>query len=73
MLKRKIFITDDGSSSIKIPELNENYHSTHGAIQESTHIYINNGLKFINKKIINIFEIGYGTGLNALLSFLESK
>ena len=73
MLKRKIFITDDGSSSIKIPELNENYHSTHGAVQESKHIYIDNGIKYLNKKNINIFEIGYGTGLNAILSFLESQ
>ncbi len=73
MLKRKIFITDDGSTSIKIPELNENYHSTHGAIQESKHIYINNGIKYIGKKNINIFELGYGTGLNAILSFLESE
>ncbi len=72
MLKREIFITNDGSVSVKIPELNENYHSKHGAIQESQHIYINNGLKYINKKNINIFEIGYGTGLNAILTFLET-
>lgn len=74
-LNRKIFITKDGSSSIRVPELNENYHSEHGAIQESKHIYINNGLNYKIKTLpeINIFEVGFGTGLNAVLTFLEVK
>jgi tRNA U34 5-methylaminomethyl-2-thiouridine-forming methyltransferase MnmC len=74
ILKRKIILTKDGSHTIFIPELNENYHSVHGAEQESTHVFINAGLKlFTDIKKINILEIGFGTGLNALLTFYESK
>ena len=68
--------TEDGSHSLYVKELNEHYHSTHGAIQESKHVFINAGLKhvmFQNPSIISILEIGLGTGLNALLTFIESK
>ncbi len=61
-------ITEDGSSSLFIPELNEHYHSSHGAIREAVHVFIENGLKAIRKPEINIFEVGFGTGLNALLT-----
>jgi tRNA U34 5-methylaminomethyl-2-thiouridine-forming methyltransferase MnmC len=70
---RNIIETEDGSSSLYIPDLNESYHSTHGAIQESTHIYINCGLKQIDKEEIKIFEMGYGTGLNFILTYLNAK
>lgn len=73
VLKRKIILTEDGSTTIYIPELQENYHSIHGAIQESMHVFINTGLKQIDKKRISIFEMGLGTGLNCLLTFLHSK
>ena len=72
MLDREIFITEDGSSSIFIKGMNEHYHSVHGAIQESMHVYIKNGLDLCEKKMLSILEIGFGTGLNALLTFLES-
>ncbi|MFZ1808934.1 MAG: tRNA (5-methylaminomethyl-2-thiouridine)(34)-methyltransferase MnmD [Cyclobacteriaceae bacterium] len=69
--------TSDGSHTIKNIELNETYHSTHGAIQESRHIYIDQGLHyFIDRfqaKSIKILEVGFGTGLNALLTMLDER
>tara|TARA_R110001583_G_scaffold16737_3_gene68470 strand:- start:13280 stop:13978 length:699 start_codon:yes stop_codon:yes gene_type:complete len=73
MLKREIKLTEDGSHTIFIPELNEHYHSTHGAIQEAIHVYINAGLKFSDKNPIRILEIGFGTGLNTYLSLVEAE
>lgn len=68
-LKREIITTKDGSKTIYIPELNENYHSVNGAIQESMHIFIDRGLAlFKEKEEVRIFEVGFGTGLNALLT-----
>ena len=64
----EIIITEDGSSSIINKDINECYHSTSGAINESEHIYIENGLLACEKKDINTLEIGFGTGLNALLT-----
>jgi tRNA U34 5-methylaminomethyl-2-thiouridine-forming methyltransferase MnmC len=71
--KREIVITEDGSSSLFIPELNEHYHSHFGALQESKHIFIESGLAQIKKKEINILEFGFGTGLNALQTYEYSK
>jgi tRNA U34 5-methylaminomethyl-2-thiouridine-forming methyltransferase MnmC len=72
-MKREIIITDDGSTTIRIPEWDENYHSTHGAIQEAKHVFIKNGLHlFQNQDAISILEIGFGTGLNAFITFLET-
>ncbi|MCT4615035.1 MAG: tRNA (5-methylaminomethyl-2-thiouridine)(34)-methyltransferase MnmD [Marinifilaceae bacterium] len=68
MFERKLIITEDGSSSIELIDADETYHSKYGAIDESRHIYINNGLDFIEKDNIKILEFGFGTGLNALLS-----
>jgi tRNA U34 5-methylaminomethyl-2-thiouridine-forming methyltransferase MnmC len=63
--------TADGSHTLFVPELNETYHSVHGAIQESQHVFIKNGLHYFNnKETISILEIGFGTGLNALLTLL---
>lgn len=73
MLKREIKLTEDGSHTIFIPELNEHYHSTHGAIQEAIHIYISAGLKFTDRSPIRILEIGFGTGLNTYLSLVEAE
>jgi len=72
-MKIDLIITEDGSHTLSIPELNEHYHSVHGAINESKHIYIEAGLNFVikNKTNINVLEIGFGTGLNALLTFQE--
>ncbi|MCL9770074.1 tRNA (5-methylaminomethyl-2-thiouridine)(34)-methyltransferase MnmD [Flavobacterium sp. HXWNR69] len=72
-MKREIIVTNDGSTTIRIPDWDENYHSTHGAIQEAKHVFIKNGLDlFQNHKSISILEIGFGTGLNAFITFLET-
>jgi tRNA U34 5-methylaminomethyl-2-thiouridine-forming methyltransferase MnmC len=68
-MKKEFVITEDGSHTIYLPEMDEHYHSTHGAIQESMHIYINEGLLQLDKKEITILEIGFGTGLNAYLTY----
>jgi tRNA U34 5-methylaminomethyl-2-thiouridine-forming methyltransferase MnmC len=52
-----------------IEEWNESYHSLNGAIRESDHVFIEMGLSAINQKKVRIFEMGFGTGLNALLSW----
>jgi tRNA U34 5-methylaminomethyl-2-thiouridine-forming methyltransferase MnmC len=70
-VKRKIELTADGSHTLFVPELDEHYHSVNGAVQESTHIFINAGLHNYTKKQINILEIGFGTGLNAFLTLLD--
>jgi tRNA U34 5-methylaminomethyl-2-thiouridine-forming methyltransferase MnmC len=72
--KKEIFTTNDGSTTFYLPEINEYYHSHHGAIQEAKHVFLKNGLLFNDKlKEIKILEIGFGTGLNAFLTLLESK
>jgi len=74
ILTKKIFLTDDGSTSIFVPELNEQYHSKNGAIQEAYHVYIKNGLHcFEDNTAIDILEIGFGTGLNCLISSIEGQ
>jgi tRNA U34 5-methylaminomethyl-2-thiouridine-forming methyltransferase MnmC len=71
-LKREILTTSDGSTTIHLPEWNECYHSKHGAIQEAEHVFIKNGLSLFQNKSVAILEIGFGTGLNAFITFLES-
>lgn len=72
-MKREILTTKDGSTTIHIADWNESYHSRHGAIQEAKHVFIKNGLRLINKKEISIMEIGFGTGLNTFITYLEGK
>ncbi len=73
--KTKIHIetTKDGSLTLKIPQWNETYHSTHGAVSESLHVFIKAGLEYFYKKNspneIIVGEAGFGTGLNALLTY----
>ncbi|MEI6048403.1 MAG: tRNA (5-methylaminomethyl-2-thiouridine)(34)-methyltransferase MnmD [Bacteroidota bacterium] len=69
----QLITTSDGSHTIFVPELNEHYHSIHGAVQESTFIFINNGFETCSADPLNIFEVGYGTGLNALLTAMKSR
>ncbi|MEI9918861.1 MAG: tRNA (5-methylaminomethyl-2-thiouridine)(34)-methyltransferase MnmD [Bacteroidota bacterium] len=69
----KIITTSDGSHSLLNEELDETYHSKHGAVQESMHVFIKNGLEYYPKDDVNIFEVGFGTGLNALLTALSNK
>ena len=82
-MKRKIITTSDGSKTIQIEDWNEQYHSIHGAIQEANHVFIKHGLLFYYQSChpkldsdshpINILEIGFGTGLNAFLTFLKTE
>ena len=68
----EIVKTSDGSDTVFQKELGEHYHSTFGAIQESLHVFIEAGLRKINKNPVTIFEVGFGTGLNAYLTISES-
>ena len=79
MSDRILQLTGDGSHTVSIPELNVSYHSRYGAIQESRHVFIEAGLKcFLDfgsipqQQVVKVFEIGFGTGLNALLSLVEA-
>ncbi|MDH5413470.1 MAG: tRNA (5-methylaminomethyl-2-thiouridine)(34)-methyltransferase MnmD [Flavobacteriaceae bacterium] len=73
-MEREIIITSDGSTTIRLPEWNEHYHSTHGAIQESNHVFIKQGLNFLKPdQNINILELGFGTGLNCFMTYLSAK
>lgn len=72
-MKRSIIQTRDGSTTIQIDEWDECYHSRFGAIQEAQHVFIKNGLSLFENESISILEIGFGTGLNAFITFLESK
>lgn len=74
-MQRKLILTSDGSHTVSVPELNVTYHSIHGAIQESRHVFIEAGLKSLAHNEANnlrIFEVGFGTGLNALLTIIEA-
>lgn len=71
-MKRKIITTADGSKTIQIEEWDEQYHSKHGAIQEAYHVFIKHGLSLFSNTEIAILEIGFGTGLNALITTLEA-
>lgn len=75
-MDRFVKITADGSSTLYVPQWDEHYHSIHGAVQESQHVFIQNGLNaYINlsgKSNLRILEIGMGTGLNVLLSLAYS-
>ena len=72
-MKREIIKTLDGSTTIHLQEWNECYHSKHGAIQEAKHVFIKNGLSLFDKEPVRILEIGFGTGLNAFITFLEAN
>ncbi|WP_343485693.1 tRNA (5-methylaminomethyl-2-thiouridine)(34)-methyltransferase MnmD [Allomuricauda sp. d1] len=72
-MQRKIIITGDGSKTIQISDWDEQYHSKHGAVQEAYHVFIKKGLQLFNNEHISILEIGFGTGLNALITLMESK
>lgn len=72
-MRREIIQTKDGSTSILLPDWNETYHSKFGAIQEAKHVFIKNGLSLFAGKSVSILEIGFGTGLNAFITYLEAK
>lgn len=76
-MERKIVQTADGSSTIFLPELNEHYHSVHGAVREAEHVYLKMGLENLKNNFqtntFSILEMGFGTGLNALLSIFYAE
>jgi tRNA U34 5-methylaminomethyl-2-thiouridine-forming methyltransferase MnmC len=75
-MKRRLVISDDGSYTLKVEDLNEHYHSTYGALAESMHVFIKSGLYRKLEEIpchLNIFEVGFGTGLNALLTAIYTR
>lgn len=76
-MERKLIKTGDGSITIHLSEWNEQYHSKHGAVNEARHVFIKMGLAYwlglTNKRKLTILEIGFGTGLNAFITFLEAK
>ena len=65
-MKREIRVTADGSKTLFVEALDEHYHSIHGALAESKHVFIAHGLDAISKPDVSILEIGFGTGLNAM-------
>jgi tRNA U34 5-methylaminomethyl-2-thiouridine-forming methyltransferase MnmC len=73
MTERRIQLTSDGSHTIFVPELGEHYHSIHGSIAESLHVFVENGLNRTTSRDISILEMGFGTGLNTLLTCLACQ
>ena len=71
-MNRSLRITEDGSHTVYLSKLDEPFHSMHGALQESEHVFISHGFNQVNRTQIRILEIGFGTGLNALLTLRES-
>lgn len=66
-------MTEDGSHTLFSVRVGECYHSEHGAIQESEHIFIDSGWKHCHKSEPHVLEIGFGTGLNAFLTLLQAE
>ena len=77
MKNKRFLITEDGSHTLYVPELDETYHSIHGARQESEHVFIQHGLRYtvqqLNKKKPSVLEVGFGTGLNAWLTAMAAQ
>ncbi|WP_417607932.1 tRNA (5-methylaminomethyl-2-thiouridine)(34)-methyltransferase MnmD [Owenweeksia hongkongensis] len=74
-MNREIVQTNDSSSTLYVPGLEQHYHSMHGAMQESMHVFIDAGFRLFEStdKPVHILEIGFGTALNALLTYFEAK
>ncbi len=73
-MQRKIITTKDNSKTLFIPEMDETYHYIHGALTEAIHIFIHHGVdQFKNKPNVKVFEMGFGTGLNAILTYRYSS
>lgn len=72
-MEYKIITTSDGSKTIYLPHLDETYHSSHGAVQEAIHVFIKHGIQANEQHEIRVFEMGFGTGLNALLTYVEAE
>lgn len=72
-MKREIITTKDGSKTIYMPGIYEHYHSNHGALQEAIHVFIKSGWNQIQTNECNILEIGFGTGLNAIITLIAGQ
>jgi tRNA U34 5-methylaminomethyl-2-thiouridine-forming methyltransferase MnmC len=71
-MRPELRVSEDGSSTLYRADLDEHYHSFHGALQESMHVFIEAGLKKVaHKSVLNVLEVGFGTGLNALLTLIH--
>ena len=71
MYSDNIVVTKDGSCTLLHPQIKETYHSVNGAVAESLHVFIEAGLSFIYNSVspVKVLEVGFGTGLNALLAY----
>ena len=72
-MKREIIITKDGSKTLYMPAIYEHYHSNHGALQESMHVFIKSGWDEVKTNQVNILEIGFGSGLNAIITLIAGQ
>lgn len=74
-MKTELVTTGDGSNTLYVPHLNEHYHSTFGALSESLHVFIGSGFRRAADSFdeIDLLEIGFGTGLNALMTWMEAE
>lgn len=72
-MERQLIETADGSKTLFIPEMNEQYHSVKGALTESNYVFLQQGFCAHPSESLNIFEVGFGTGLNALITALEAN
>lgn len=70
MIDIKPITTGDGSKSLYLPEMNETYHSKFGAKTESEYVFIRAGYQYVTTSQIRILEVGFGTGLNVLLTYM---
>jgi tRNA U34 5-methylaminomethyl-2-thiouridine-forming methyltransferase MnmC len=66
-------LTEDGSQTLYVPAIDETYHSVHGAVSESLHVFIQAAWQQCPKQELRILEVGFGTGLNAYLSAIEAE
>ena len=73
MAKLTVQNTTDGSQTLYSEKFNETYHSVNGAVTESMHVFIDAGMKVSMHKKLQIFEVGFGTGLNAFLTLIEAR
>lgn len=75
-MEKQLLKTGDGSTTLHFPKWDEQYHSKHGAIQEALHVFIKHGLQYFYEQekpqTVSILEIGFGTGLNALLTYITA-
>ena len=68
MVRPEIEITDDGSPTLRHPLTGDTYHSMRGAVGEALHVFVREGFSFVGPPCVRTLEIGFGSGLNALLT-----